>query len=382
MNNEKNKYENKYNGFFKIETRSLIDGEIPKLVIRGIAVASDVEHVAKFGKKWAKKSVFTENAVKKMSEQMKHRRIFVDALHEVAKGHNISVLADELTKTHPDDVDIQKIASNLKSLDKVGEFPMFKHKELSLDENGNLIVEAESVPEYALIDQDHFNKYMAYINAIKDKAINGISINFLPTKTIFDDDVERIDDVEVFGYSFVPDAALANATPILEVAVRSIMEMREVEKMENEENEKKEENKENKQESEPKAQSVENKEIKVSIDDSQVKEVVKKQLEDMKDEWEKTQNKITELMEQAAKPNTQTKGLSPEVKPPVATEHDPEWWKRMVENVKAEEGYAGLVKLQAEFRDKVYPKGMLELDRQLGLGLFKKRPDDLDFTRR
>lgn len=377
----KNKYKNKYNGVFKIQTRSLVDGEIPKLVIRGIAVASDVEHVAKFGKGWAQKSVFTENAVKKMSEQMKHRRIFVDALHEVAKDHNITVLADELTKTHPDDVDIKKIASSLKSLDHVSEFPMFKHKDLTLDENGNLIVEAESVPEYALIDKEHFDRYMAYISAINNKAINGISVNFLPTKTIFDGDVERIDDVEVFGYSFVPDAALAEATPILEVAVRSIIDMREVKKMENEEGENKSEPvaQPQPQPSEPKAQP-ENKEIKVKVDDEKIKEVIKEQLKGMKEEWEKTQNKISEIMESAAKSQSQTKGLSPEAVKPTASERDPEWWQKMVKQVKEEEGFAGLVKLQAEFRDKIYPKGMVELDRQLGLGLFQKRPDDLNFT--
>src|SRR3972149_3059940 len=118
----------------KIETRNLGFGEsqtkYPKYLIRGYAVAPNVPHIHTVMKDRegnvikSFRSLFTENAIQKLNNQLKHKEIFVDALHEIAANLNSKNILDEIKRKAGDTVneELALLDSNL----KMKQLPLFK----------------------------------------------------------------------------------------------------------------------------------------------------------------------------------------------------------------------------------------------------------------
>ena len=232
--------------FDRIETRALnATSKNPKYVIKGYAVAPDVEHIYKFAKdpKTGKvvksfKSLFTGHAIESINKQLKHKKIFVDAMHEIASNINSKDVIKRLKEKYGDDIsdELSNIESNL----NMKQLPMFKPIKFEVLDQG-LYMEIETNPFFPEVDEKHKGYYDAVVGSLLDKYINGMSLNFATKDVLNEDGIEKINDVDVFGVSLVSNAALGDFSSITEVAMRSIqevMETREEQKMEEKQAEK------------------------------------------------------------------------------------------------------------------------------------------------
>lgn len=212
-----------------IETRTVdIQTKYPKYVIRGYAVAPNVPHVYKTirDKKGnvlkSFKSLFTQNAINRVNEQIKHKSIFIDAMHEVAANLNSKNIIEQIRKKTNNEIndELNVLESNL----KMKEVPLFKPVKLEVLDKG-LFAEVESNPYFAEVDEIHEKQYKAIMGSLLNGSINGMSFNFRTNSVIVEDDIEKIDDIEVYGISLTSGAALGSDSPITEVFMRSIQEL-------------------------------------------------------------------------------------------------------------------------------------------------------------
>jgi hypothetical protein len=229
--------------FDRIETRALkAESKHPKYLIRGYAVAPNVEHIHKFTKdknsgKVTKsfKSLFTPNAIESINKQLHHKKIFVDALHEIASNINSKDVIKQLKEKYGDEIneDLTNLEANL----NMKQLPLFKPVKFDVLDKG-LYMEIETNPFFPEVDEKHAGYYNAIVGSLLDKYINGMSLNFQTKDVLEEDGIEKINDVDVFGVSLVANAALGDHSSITEVAMRSIKEVietREEQKMEEKE---------------------------------------------------------------------------------------------------------------------------------------------------
>ena len=150
--------------FDRIETRSLTGAgnKHPKYLVRGFAAIPELPHVYSYEKDSegrvvkSFKSLFTKNFVDSMNNQLKHKRVFVDALHETASNINSKAIVSKIKEKVGQDVDIGKETALLESQLKLKELPMFKLRKFDILDKG-LYVEAESNPYFADVDALSFN---------------------------------------------------------------------------------------------------------------------------------------------------------------------------------------------------------------------------------
>lgn len=214
----------------KIEVRSSkgISGKgVPKYYIKGTAVAPEIEHVYqtiidpktnKIVKSF--KSLFTQNAVESIKRQFKSKRVFFDALHEVGSVLNSKKRISEI-KNKVEDDSIKRMLEELDADIQMKKLPMFRGLEAEITDKG-LEVSLESNPHFAEVDDEHARYYNAVTKSLLDNYIDGMSLNFSTVDYVEEDGVKKINDVELYGLSLVPGAALGPATNIAEVAMRSI----------------------------------------------------------------------------------------------------------------------------------------------------------------
>ena len=226
--------------FDRIETRTLqAKSKHPKYLIKGYAVAPDIEHIYKFTKDKntgkvtnSFKSLFTGNAIESINQQLKHKKIFVDAMHEIASNINAKDVIKRLREKYGNDIgeEMENIEANL----NMKQLPMFKPVKFDVLDKG-LYMEIETNPFFPEVDEKHEGYYNAVVGSLLEKYINGMSLNFKTKDVLTEDGVEKINDVDVFGVSLVSNAALGDFSSITDVAMRSIqevMETREEKKME------------------------------------------------------------------------------------------------------------------------------------------------------
>lgn len=346
--------------FNKIETRSATENNLRKVVVKGYAMMPNLEHVYKHfknseGKIHSLRSLFTNKALDSMRKQLKHKRIFVDALHETAATMNGENILEELKGK---DLGINKEIEALRSNLKLKELPMFKFNDFNVDDKG-INVEVESNPYFAEIDDKHKKYYDAITSSIVEKYINGMSINFATKNVVHENGIDKIDDIDVFGISLVPDAALGEGSEITEVLMRSIVEVRSEEK-------KMSENVEEKQ-PEPVVQptpvyqqkTVETKStpkvdidsiVRAKLDEALKQRDVEQQKEVQAKEYENMKKELEELKKQKeeSKPTGGPKGT---VKIEPEKLNDPNWFREKIANLSDDE----IIQLQADFSGKIKP---------------------------
>ncbi len=220
----------KYNVFVPIEARNVdLNSKIPKYTIRGYALASNIPHIhqahqSKDGKLLKKfKSMFTDNFQRSMLNQLKHQNIFIDTDHQVAGAMNVRGFLNRI-KDKVKGVDISAEEDAILKNVRMTQTPMFKPKGFEIDDKG-LMLEVEGNPYFRDESPEHAKYFDNKWGQIEDGWLNGMSINFSPTKTIKrivdGEEMDVIDEGEVYGVSITSNAALADHTNIFEVAVRA-----------------------------------------------------------------------------------------------------------------------------------------------------------------
>lgn len=212
----------------KIETRSQSDGKTNEYIVRGYASVPNKLDIYKvdygINGPVSFRSLFTENAVQSMEKQAKSKKIFVDVEHETGSLVNIKHILDNM------EMDPEK-KEEIMSYVKHSDLPFAKVFDLKIDDNG-LFLDTRLNPHYKNVHGEYFD---AIWKSMQDKFINGMSINFAPTKTEekFLDGrwVDVIDDVELYGISYTGNPALPENN-IVEVAMRSALDFKKGERME------------------------------------------------------------------------------------------------------------------------------------------------------
>ena len=204
----------------QIEVRSLKEGRIPKYVVRGRGMVSGIKDTYQFSKNpdgtyKTFHSMFTENCLNSIKSQASHKRLFVDAQHDLALNINIrSMLKDKLKED-----ELKKVDQML----KMKELPLAKINDIEIKDN-SLIVDTELNPAFRSLDREHEAYFDSVWYSLQNKFLNGISVNFANPKIIQDDGGDQvIDDVEVLGFSYV-DAPASHENSIMEVAIRAMQE--------------------------------------------------------------------------------------------------------------------------------------------------------------
>jgi len=217
----------------KLEVRSSL-GDSPHYYVTGYATIPNTPDLYKFQKTAdgykSFKSIFTENALESIRRQAMAKKVFVDAEHE--KAHNLAIrqsLQSIYNKASSTGIDISQEADVIMGRLNEKSIPFSKVNDVKIDDKG-LIVETELNPSFKDIDDDHNKYFNAVWKSLENKFLNGLSINFKPTKIAKTtlpngDSLDVIDDVDLYGISYTGQPALPENS-IFEVAIRSLMETR------------------------------------------------------------------------------------------------------------------------------------------------------------
>lgn len=363
-----------------MEIRSEVSEGVKKIVVKGYAIAKDIPHVYKtyIDKNTGKviksfKSLFTGNAMSSIERQLKHKKVFIDVNHEVAAYMNSKNIINNLKDKVSEDVKIQ--LDNLESQINLKELPLFKPISFEIKDEG-LFLEIESNPHFAKISEEYKNYYDAIIGSVVDGYLNGFSVNFNTTKVIDDNGLEKIDDVDIYGISIVPNAALTNYSGITEVAVRSMIEIR-TEGEKRMEDEKKGKMEEKKGIDESKIEEYLRKEMEVKLRKEIEEKLKQEMLERDKIDKEKSEQKqlldsIKQDIENIKKgADKGSKGTPPQ---PPAKEITKEELFARIGNLSFKE----LAQLQYEFNDKFNPVEITTERASKGVGYKLKSEPILD----
>jgi len=219
--------EKKYSlDFSKIETRSLNENGAPRYIVRGYAAVHNVPYVYNVVKDKngnivrALKEYFTRDALRNLLIKAKSRKIFVDSEHSLGRYFNVKDILTKIEKKTGKELEDEKNA--ILSLIKHSDIPLAKLTSLNIDDNG-ILVEAELNPFYRNIDENHKRYFDSVWNSLRAGYLDGLSLNFKPTKFKEENGIVKIDDVDVYGISFTGGRA-NHAAPITEVLMRSLSE--------------------------------------------------------------------------------------------------------------------------------------------------------------
>lgn len=215
----------------KIEVRSTeADGVTPKkYVVKGYATVPEYEYTYQFETDSDKRIIttfreyFTERAMESIKRKAKKAHVFVDTQHVLGNYANVENVIDELERKSGLNITAEReyILSKIKASD----VPMFKIDDLQIDENG-MFVEVIGNPYYREIDDEHRSYFDAVWGSLEEGFINGMSVNFKPTKVIrLENNTSQIEDADIYGISLVSGAANDMAS-ITEVARRSIEQIK------------------------------------------------------------------------------------------------------------------------------------------------------------
>jgi hypothetical protein len=300
----------------KLETRNVqglsVDSKFPKYVVRGYAVAPEIEHTHTFTKDRSGKilktfkSLFTKNAVASMNRQLAHKNVFVDALHEVASGINSKHVLNKMKATLGD-----KLADEISSLEsslKMKELPLLKPTKFEVRDKG-LYMEMETNPFFAEVDESHEKYYKAITGSLLNNMLNGMSVNFKTKEVVNENGIDKIDDVELFGISLVPNAALGADSSITEVAMRSIQEVLET----------REETMEKQEQEVPK---IDESQIQKMVEERLNEELKKREIENQKKEQATELEQMKQQVEQLQKEKEERSKV--EIQPKGLVEKEPE----------------------------------------------------------
>ncbi len=204
----------------KIEVRSIEENNKPRYIVRGTAAIANKKHIYDFAKQKdgtfkTKSSMFTPHFLESIREQAKHRKLFIDTQHELARNASIKALVKDKFNAEE-----QKQLDNM--LDRKM-LPLAKINDIDIIGN-NLDISTELNSAFREVDEEHKKYFDAVWYSLENKFLNGISINFTNFKYLKDSKGDLvIDDAEVLGFSYL-DSPSDIGDSIYEVAIRAIEE--------------------------------------------------------------------------------------------------------------------------------------------------------------
>ncbi len=282
----------------RINIRSSIENNKPRVVIRATAAIANKKHVIEYtknsnGTNKTLKSMFTPHCIESIKSQSKNKGVFVDIQHELAREATMKEMVKD--KFTPEE---QKRFDNMLKRKRL---PMMKMNNIDILDD-KLDLEAEMNASFPEVDEEHKRLYDAVVYSLNNKFLNGISVNFGEFKMIKDDKGDMvIDDVDVLGFSCL-DTPAEHMNTIYEVAIRAIEDKTGESKMEDEkkleaEKAKLEEDKKKFEDEKAAAQ-------KVKDDEAAKVEAEKKKAEEIKkgeEEQKKIEEELAKKTEEAKK---------------------------------------------------------------------------------
>lgn len=202
----------------RLEVRSSIDRNKPRYIVEGYALVPNkydsygYQKDSKGDVTKVFKSMFTDHCIKSIQEQSKHKSFFVDTKHELF--HNLNIKSIIKGKVTPEEEKLIDSFLNSKML------PIAKCNDIIIDDKG-LYIKTELNPMFKEVDDYHGKYFDAVWHNLENKYLNGISINFIPTDVVKDENGnDIINDVDISGFSYVDRPSLPDHN-IVEVAIRS-----------------------------------------------------------------------------------------------------------------------------------------------------------------
>ena len=200
----------------KIEVRSSTENNKPRYIVNGTAIIPNKKHIYKYQKRAdgtykSLKSMFTPHCIKSIKEQSKHKKLFVDAQHELGINANIkSMLKDRLSPEEQLKID-KMLKTKMLPLAKINDIDILEDR---------MDIKTELNPMLREIDEDHKRYFDAIWYSLENKFLNGISLTFGDFKYATDEQGDMvIDDVDVLNFSYL-DAPAEHESSIYEVAMR------------------------------------------------------------------------------------------------------------------------------------------------------------------
>ncbi len=145
--------------------------------------------------------------------------MFVDVEHEIGAKESSKLILEKIKKKVG--IDFAEEIDHIDKKFKYSEIPMFKIKEMEVDDNG-FFVEVSGNPYYRDLSEDHKKHFDSIWGSLENGFINGMSLNMKTTKTIpVSVGLTQIDDVEIYGISLTGSASNDMAS-ITEVVMRSM----------------------------------------------------------------------------------------------------------------------------------------------------------------
>ncbi len=203
----------------KIETRSFEKDGIPQYIVKGYATTVGNIYPYKVSKDKTFREFFSEKAIKSINRKIKNQKVFVDIEHQIGAKESSKLILENIKKKAG--VDFAEEIDYIDKKFKYSEIPMFKIKEVKVDDNG-FFVEVAGNPYYRNLSEEHKNYFDSVWGSLENKFINGMSLNMKTTETIqLEGGVTQIDDVDIYGISLTGSASNDMAS-ITEVAMRSM----------------------------------------------------------------------------------------------------------------------------------------------------------------
>ncbi len=284
----------------RINIRSSIENNKPRVVIRATAAIANKKHVVEYTKNpdgsfKTLKSMFTPHCIESIKTQSKNKGIFVDIQHELAREATMKEMVKG--KFTPEEQKQFEHALKRKRL------PMMKMNDINILDD-KLDLEAEMNAAFPEVDEDHKRLYDAVVYSLNNKFLNGISVNFGEFHMIKDDKGDMvIDDVDVLGFSCL-DAPAETMNNIYDVAIRAIDDKTGETKMDEDEKKKFDAEKAKLEEDKKKFEDEKTAAQKVKDDETAKVEAEKKKAKEIKkgeEEQKKIEDELAKKTEEAKK---------------------------------------------------------------------------------
>ena len=280
----------------RINIRSSIENNKPRVVIRATAAIANKKHVIEYtknpdGSNKTLKSMFTPHCIESIKNQSKNKGVFVDIQHELAREATMKEMVKG--KFTPEE---QKRFDNMLKRKRL---PMMKMNNIDILDD-KLDLEAEMNASFPEVDEEHKRLYDAVVYSLNNKFLNGISVNFGEFKMIKDGKGDMvIDDVDVLGFSCL-DTPAEHMNSIYEVAIRAIEDKTGETKMEEDEKKKFEEEKVKLEEDKKKLEE-EKAEIQKKKDEEEAEAKKAEEIKKGEEEQKKIEEELAKKTEEAKK---------------------------------------------------------------------------------
>lgn len=308
---------NAYVGFTKVRSTKEVKNGKRKVYTRGYAATPDKFDTYQFMKRddgtyKEFKSLFTQRCIDDLERQFLTKSVFVDAGHTLAADDGVLRLLRERGVAEESDE-----YQTAKEMLKMKRLPLAKVVGFKVDNSG-FIVETETNPYFADVDEDHARFYSATCNSLLDRYYQGYSINFSPADCVTEIDdngneITKFNKINLYGISYATNLPLPDNS-FTEVCLRMAKEtfnlnktaQQDVNDMNNGMNTQQPPQKQDATQQQNNQQSVDVEKIREQVKADLIKE---QQFEEMRKQQELLKKEIDELRAKSSESSPGAKGV-------------------------------------------------------------------------